>query len=108
MEYASKPSASPQYSRSYRSPTMTSGPPAPAAPVNIEAAAKAFETVKQNPRGAALAALPGIAWAGYLSTTGVYGDRQGGWVEEDSAREPTGERGRRRDSGRKTLRGAVL
>ena len=22
-----------------------------------------------------------IDWAGYLSTTGVYGDRQGGWVE---------------------------
>ena len=24
------------------------------------------------------------AWIGYLSTTGVYGDRQGGWVFEDS------------------------
>ena len=43
-----------------------------------------------------LAALPGLAWAGYLSTTGVYGDRDGGWVDEDSALEPTGERGRRR------------
>lgn len=40
--------------------------------------------------------LRGIAWAGYLSTTGVYGDRQGGWVDEQSALAPTGERGSRR------------
>jgi nucleoside-diphosphate-sugar epimerase len=33
-------------------------------------------------------------WIGYLSTTGVYGDRQGGWVDEDSPLEPAGERGR--------------
>jgi nucleoside-diphosphate-sugar epimerase len=46
--------------------------------------------------GAAIARMPGLAWLGYLSTTGVYGDRQGGWVDEDSALEPTGERGRRR------------
>lgn len=25
-----------------------------------------------------------LRWAGYLSTTGVYGDRQGGWVDETS------------------------
>jgi nucleoside-diphosphate-sugar epimerase len=43
-----------------------------------------------------IAALPGLVWAGYLSTTGVYGDRGGGWVDEDSALEPTGARGRRR------------
>jgi nucleoside-diphosphate-sugar epimerase len=43
-----------------------------------------------------IAALPGLAWLGYLSTTGVYGDRGGGWVEENSALLPTGERGRRR------------
>ncbi len=43
-----------------------------------------------------LAALAGLAWAGYLSTTGVYGDRGGGWVDEDSDLQPTGERGRRR------------
>jgi nucleoside-diphosphate-sugar epimerase len=35
-------------------------------------------------------------WIGYLSTTGVYGDRDGGWVDEDSALEPTGPRGQRR------------
>jgi nucleoside-diphosphate-sugar epimerase len=38
----------------------------------------------------------GLDWIGYLSTTGVYGDRQGGWVDETSPLEPTGERGRRR------------
>lgn len=43
-----------------------------------------------------LAALPGLAWLGYLSTTGVYGDRGGGWVDEGCALRPSGERGRRR------------
>jgi nucleoside-diphosphate-sugar epimerase len=46
--------------------------------------------------GRAVAAHAGWAWVGYLSTTGVYGDRQGGWVDEGSALAPTGERGRRR------------
>lgn len=36
------------------------------------------------------------AWAGMLSTTGVYGDRGGAWVDEDTSPAPTGERGRRR------------
>jgi len=34
-----------------------------------------------------------LAWAGYLSTTGVYGDRGGAWVDEDSPLAPTGPRG---------------
>jgi nucleoside-diphosphate-sugar epimerase len=46
--------------------------------------------------GKDIAALPGLCWVGYLSTTGVYGDRGGGWVDETSALAPTGERGRRR------------
>ncbi len=33
-------------------------------------------------------------WVGYLSTTGVYGDRQGGWVDETSALAPVNERSR--------------
>lgn len=37
-----------------------------------------------------------LAWIGYLSTTGVYGDRDGGWVDEMSELKPTGERGSRR------------
>jgi nucleoside-diphosphate-sugar epimerase len=43
-----------------------------------------------------IAALPGLRWLGYLSTTGVYGDRDGGWVDETSELRPSGERGRRR------------
>ena len=45
--------------------------------------------------GARIAAS-GVVWAGYLSTTGVYGDRQGGWVDEGSALTPATERGRAR------------
>jgi nucleoside-diphosphate-sugar epimerase len=43
-----------------------------------------------------IAALSGLSWLGYLSTTGVYGDRGGEWVDETAALRPTGERGRRR------------
>ncbi len=43
-----------------------------------------------------IAAIPRLSWLGYLSTTGVYGDRRGGWVDESSQLRPTGERGRRR------------
>jgi nucleoside-diphosphate-sugar epimerase len=32
-------------------------------------------------------------WVGYLSTTGVYGDHQGGWVDEDTALTPSTQRG---------------
>ena len=46
--------------------------------------------------GLDIATLPALAWLGYLSTTGVYGDRDGGWVDETAALLPTGERGRRR------------
>lgn len=47
--------------------------------------------------GAAIAAAaPRLQWIGYLSTTGVYGDRQGDWVDESSDLTPSGERGRRR------------
>ena len=46
--------------------------------------------------GGDIAALPGLSWLGYLSTTGVYGTRGGDWVDETSELLPTGERGRRR------------
>jgi nucleoside-diphosphate-sugar epimerase len=50
------------------------------------------------------AAAPHLAWIGYLSTTGVYGDRGGDWVDESSALTPTGPRGhRRRDAERAWL-----
>ena len=35
----------------------------------------------------------GLRWAGYLSTTGVYGDHQGGWVDEDTPLSPSTRRG---------------
>ena len=37
-----------------------------------------------------------LTWVGYLSTTGVYGDRQGGWVDEISPAAPSHERSRAR------------
>jgi nucleoside-diphosphate-sugar epimerase len=41
-----------------------------------------------------LASKSSIRWLGYLSTTGVYGDRGGGWIDETSTLEPTTDRGR--------------
>lgn len=35
-------------------------------------------------------------WIGYLSTTGVYGDRHGGWVDETTPPEPSTQRGQAR------------
>ncbi|WP_037315427.1 SDR family oxidoreductase [Ruegeria halocynthiae] len=35
-----------------------------------------------------------FAWVGYLSTTAVYGDHQGDWVDEDTPPAPMAERGR--------------
>lgn len=43
------------------------------------------------------AAAPRLRWVGYLSTTGVYGDHRGGWVDETTALAPTTVRGRRRE-----------
>ncbi len=37
-----------------------------------------------------------ISWVGYLSTTGVYGDHAGAWVDESTPPSPATERGRRR------------
>ena len=44
----------------------------------------------------AIAAAPALRWIGYLSTTGVYGDRGGGWVDEDTEPAPVSDRSRRR------------
>lgn len=46
--------------------------------------------------GADIAALPGLKWVGYLSTTGVYGDRGGDWVDEDTPIAPDIDRSIRR------------
>jgi nucleoside-diphosphate-sugar epimerase len=46
--------------------------------------------------GEALSMLPSLEWVGYLSTTGVYGDHGGEWVDEDSQCRPTAARSKRR------------
>jgi nucleoside-diphosphate-sugar epimerase len=46
--------------------------------------------------GGDIAALSALEWLGYLSTTGVYGTRDGGWVDETSELRPTSARGARR------------
>lgn len=46
--------------------------------------------------GAGMSAAPDLRWIGYLSTTGVYGDRGGAWVDEDSVPAPGQRRSVRR------------
>lgn len=41
-----------------------------------------------------LAKIRHLKWAGYLSTTGVYGDHNGGWVDENTPLTPTTARGK--------------
>ena len=43
-----------------------------------------------------IATLPDLAWVGYLSTVGVYGDQGGAWVDEETPTRPTSERSLRR------------
>ncbi|MES2728784.1 MAG: SDR family oxidoreductase [Pseudomonadota bacterium] len=43
-----------------------------------------------------LAGMKGLKWLAYLSTTGVYGNRDGDWVSETSDLNPTSIRGTRR------------
>lgn len=45
--------------------------------------------------GAQIAAAS-FRWVGYLSTTGVYGDHGGDWVDEETPPSPSGERGQAR------------
>ncbi len=45
---------------------------------------------------ACLAAAPDLRWIGYLSSTVVYGNRDGGWVDEDTPVAPSQARGQRR------------
>lgn len=41
-----------------------------------------------------IAHAPNLRWIGYLSTTAVYGDHQGGWVDEFTPTAPTTKRGK--------------
>lgn len=47
-------------------------------------------------RYGALLAQSSARWIGYLSTTGVYGEANGGWIDETAPLAPTTDRGRRR------------
>ncbi|MBC2834952.1 SDR family oxidoreductase [Paragemmobacter straminiformis] len=49
------------------------------------------DPILRDHRDAFAAARP--EWVGYLSTTAVYGDHQGGWVDETTALTPTTRRG---------------
>lgn len=46
--------------------------------------------------GTDMASLSDMAWVGYLSTVGVYGDHKGAWVDETAAVRPISERSLRR------------
>ena len=50
----------------------------------------------QAVHGMDIAELISLEWAGYLSTTGVYGDSGGEWVSEASLLRPNSERAKRR------------
>jgi nucleoside-diphosphate-sugar epimerase len=70
----------------------------------IEAAACVIATAAPDEHGDpvlaryrdALEAAPDLRWIGYLSTTGVYGDANGAWVDETTKPNPSAERNRRR------------
>ncbi|MHC9235750.1 SDR family oxidoreductase [Pseudooceanicola sp. 502str34] len=51
------------------------------------------DPVLREMREAFVAAAPRLEWVGYLSTTGVYGDHAGGWVDEATPLTPSTRRG---------------
>ena len=53
---------------------------------------EAGDPVLNAARDAITAAMPKLAWIGYLSTVGVYGDHAGGWVDEESECRPVSRR----------------
>ncbi len=75
-----------------------------AADLAIQTATHLVSTAGPGPSGdpvlaryaAAIAAAPNLRWIGYLSSTVVYGDRGGGWVNEATPPAPTQDRGQRR------------
>jgi len=64
---------------------LISAGPGPQGDPVLDAYRPAFEAAARHKR-----------WIGYLSTTGVYGDHQGGWVDEDTALSPSTKRGQLR------------
>ncbi len=58
--------------------------------------------------GAAIAALPDLAWVGYLSTTSVYGVTDGSTVDEETPCNPRSARGQRRLAGERAWQGLPM
>lgn len=54
-----------------------------------------------------IAAAPHLRWIGYISTTGVYGDRGGAWVDEATPPAPTQARSQRRLAAEQAWRAAA-
>ncbi len=46
--------------------------------------------------GVDISKLKNLQWLGYLSTTGIYGDRNGDWVDDDSLPAPSSVKGQQR------------
>ncbi|RMH52689.1 MAG: SDR family NAD(P)-dependent oxidoreductase, partial [Zetaproteobacteria bacterium] len=53
-----------------------------------------------------VASMPRLRWAGYLSSTGVYGDAAGGWVDEASTNLAVDGRGAARLEAERAWRGS--
>ena len=78
--------------------------PFDAAETEIASATHILTTAAPNETGdpvlaryaTAIAAAPALRWVGYLSSTVAYGNRDGGWVDEDTPPAPTQARGQRR------------
>jgi len=76
----------------------------PGNPLPVDAATHLLTSVAPGDEGdpvlaEASDALKGaghLEWVGYLSTTGVYGDHDGGWVDENAALTPATKRGQAR------------
>ncbi|SIO48728.1 Nucleoside-diphosphate-sugar epimerase [Rhodovulum sp. ES.010] len=70
----------------------------------LDRATHLLSSVPPGPQGdpvvaeleAQLRAADHLEWVGYLSTTGVYGDHDGGWVDESTPLSPTTSRGQAR------------
>lgn len=70
----------------------------------LEAATHILTSVAPRPEGdpvlnelsGDIARAPNVKWIGYLSTTGVYGDHQGRWVDEETPLDPSTQRGKQR------------
>lgn len=76
----------------------------PGSPLPLASATHVLSSVAPDDHGdpvlaeaaQALRDAPGLEWVGYLSTTGVYGDRDGDWVDETSPLAPSTRRGQAR------------